>query len=389
MSTLYEAWMGIPKRRRKLMSLLGATTLFLLWLLWRTRSVLYPYLFGLGLAYILSPVVNLLERGGRWLARRRGLGFLRRAARPIAVVLTYLLFVSLLVGFFSLVVPLLGEQARTLWQEAPALWENVSRWGDNIVQQYRLLPPQVQAQIEKSMAELSAQVGEIVRQALEGTAIAISYTISLLLSIFIVPFWSFYLLKDAPQLRRSLLNSLPPTARDDAIHITRLLDGVFSAYLRGQLFLGLTIGLTYYIGLMVLGVNFSALLGLFAGVFELVPNIGPVIGAIPAVLVALTQDPSLALWVIGFAVIVQQIENLFLTPRVLGQSINLHPAVTMVVLVIGSELGGILGLFLAPVMTAMARDIFRYLYFRTAENPLPPPEALARVWSDEPFVLEV
>ena len=389
MSTFYEAWMGIPKRRRKLMSLLGVTILCLLWLLWRTRSVLYPYLFGLGLAYILSPVVNLLERGGRWLARRRGLGFLRRAARPIAVMLTYLLFVSLLVGFFSLVVPLLGEQARTLWQEAPALWENVSRWGDNIVQQYRLLPPQVQAQIEKSMAELSAQVGEIVRQALEGTAIAISYTISLLLSIFIVPFWSFYLLKDAPQLRRSLLNSLPPTARDDALHITRLLDGVFSAYLRGQLFLGLTIGLTYYIGLMVLGVNFSALLGLFAGVFELVPNIGPVIGAIPAVLVALTQDPSLALWVIGFAVIVQQIENLFLTPRVLGQSINLHPAVTMVVLVIGSELGGILGLFLAPVMTAMARDIFRYLYFRTAEHPLPPPEALARVWSDEPFVLEV
>ncbi len=389
MSTLYEAWMAIPRRRRKLLSLLGATALFLLWLLWRTRSVLYPYLFGLGLAYILSPLVNLLERGGRWLARRRGLGFLRRAARPVAVVLTYLLFVSLLVGFFSLVVPLLGEQARTLWQEAPALWEKISRWGDSLVQQYRLLPPQVQAQIEKSMGELSAQVGEIIRQALEGTAIAISYTISLLLSIFIVPFWSFYVLKDAPQLRRSLLNSLPENARQDVLQMARLLDAVFSAYLRGQLFLGLVIGLTYYVGLLLLGVNFSALLGLFAGIFELVPNIGPVIGAIPAVLVALTQDPSLALWTVGFAVIVQQVENLFLTPRVLGQSINLHPAVTMVVLVIGSELGGILGLFIAPVMTAMARDIFRYLYFRTAEQPLPPEEALARVWSEEPFVLEV
>ncbi len=389
MTTLYDAWTRIPKRRRMLFSLLGGTLLLLIWLLWRTRSVLYPYLFGLGLAYILSPMVNALERGGRWLARRRGLGFLRRAARPVAVVLTYIFFVSLLVGFFSLVVPLLGEQARTLWEEAPALWERVSQWGDSIVQQYRLLPPQVQAQIEKSMGELSAQVGEIIRQALEGTAIAISYTISLLLSIFIVPFWSFYVLKDAPQLRRSLLNSLPPAAREDAVQIARLLDGVFSAYLRGQIFLGLTIGMTYYVGLMMLGVNFSALLGLFAGVFELVPNIGPVIGAIPAALVALTQDPSLALWTIVFAAAVQQVENLFLTPRVLGQTINLHPAVTMVVLVIGSELGGIFGLFLAPVMTAMARDLFRYLYFRTAETPLSPAEALRRVWSDKPFVLEV
>ncbi len=389
MTTLYDAWTQIPRRRRKLLALLAVTLLFLFWLLWRTRNVLYPYLFGLGLAYILSPLVNLLERGGLWLARRRGLGFFRGAARPIAVILTYILFVSLLVGFFSLVFPLLGEQARTFWAEAPALWEKISTWGDSLVQQYRLLPPQIQAQIEKSMGELSTQIGEIVRQAVEGTAIAISYTISLLLSIFIVPFWSFYVLKDAPKLRRSLLNSLPKTARQDVLQMARLLDAVFSAYLRGQLFLGLVIGLTYYVGLLFLGVNFSALLGLFAGVFELVPNIGPVIGAVPAILVALTQDPSLALWTAIFAIAVQQVENLFLTPRVLGQTINLHPAVTMVVLVVGSELGGMLGLFLAPVMTAMARDIFRYLYFRTAEEPLPPEKALARVWSEEPFVLEI
>jgi predicted PurR-regulated permease PerM len=115
----------------------------------------------------------------------------------------------------------------------------------------------------------------------------------------------------------------------------------------------------------------------------MIPNIGPTLGAIPAVLVALVQEPVLALWTAIYAFAVQQVENLFVSPRVLGRSVQLHPVIVMVVLVIGSEIGGILGLFLAPVTTAVLRDLFRYVYYRVSEENMPPKAALQKVWQGQ------
>ena len=133
--------------------------------------------------------------------------------------------------------------------------------------------------------------------------------------------------------------------------------------------------------------RFALLLGLLAALFEMLPNIGPVLTGIVSTLIALMQDPVLALWTALFAVGIQQVENLFLTPRVLGRSVKLHPVLIMVVLVIGSELGGLLGLFLSPVITAVLRDLFRYLYYRFGETPASPAEALQLVLGGEEFEL--
>ncbi|MEA3397431.1 MAG: AI-2E family transporter, partial [Chloroflexota bacterium] len=181
------------------------------------------------------------------------------------------------------------------------------------------------------------------------------------------------------------LRSIPIQFRKDVLNIVVLADGIFASYLRGQLLLGTIIGLLSMFGYSLLGVRFAVLLGLISGVFELLPNIGPILGGIPAVLVALTQGPALALWTALLAFGIQQVENLLLTPRVLGRSVKLHPVLVMIVLVIGSEIGGVLGLFLAPVTTAVLRDIFRYLYYRLADSPLAPDAALHKVWEGEPF----
>ncbi len=109
------------------------------------------------------------------------------------------------------------------------------------------------------------------------------------------------------------------------------------------------------------------------------------LGGIPAVLVALIQDPVLALWTALFAFGIQQVENMFLTPRVVGHSVKLHPVVVMVVLIMGSEIGGLAGLFLAPVVTAVLRDLFRYVYYRLEDCPLSPAEALRKVWEVDEF----
>ncbi len=385
----YEWWESIPRQRRGRVMVIVAQFGVLGGILWAARNTLSPYLLGLSLAYLLSPLVSFFERGFTWLARRRRMGFFKKAGRPLSILLVYLLSLALIAGFIALIIPMVKDQAVALWDQREAIWEAISRWGEDALAQYRLLPEQVQAQAEEALTNLSTWVTNTVRQALEGTVVAITYTASLVLAILIIPFWTFFLLKDYDQLKNSTLNMFPVSWRTDILMLLRLVDRTLSSYLRGQLLLGVIIGVTSAIGLTIIGVRFSLLLGIVAGVFELIPNIGPVLGGIPAILIALAQDPTKALITAIFVIAIQQFENIFLTPRVLGESVQIHPAVVMVVLVIGSELGGLLGLFLAPVITALLRDLFKYVYYRLADDPLSPEGALYKVYRGEAFRVEM
>lgn len=389
MSVLIERWLEIPGPRRWRLVLVFLGSVVLGAILWRTRAVLAPFVVGLLLAYLLAPLVKLIERGWRWIGARRRLRIFRRTARPIALVMTYLLVIATLVGFSALVVPLVVQQGQMLWAEREKVWTYLTDLADSAVAQYRLLPPQIQTRIDETLSRFSSQIGTVIQQALSGTAVAISYTVTLVLAVVLIPFWTFYLLLDSDGLKDSLQSSIPGSIREDVFKVLTLVDSVFSSYLRGQLFLGLIIGSLSAIVFSIMGVRFAVFLGLLAGIFELIPNIGPLLGAIPAVLVALTQKPVLALWVAVYAVGIQQVENIFISPRVLGRSVKLHPVIVMVVLVIGSELGGLAGLFLAPVLAAALRDLFRYLYYRSSDEPLAPDAALAKVWHGDRFEIEV
>ncbi len=390
MTSWTETWQTMPPQRRKRWLLLVVAVGVLGAILWRARAVLGPYGFGLALAYLLAPVVRLIERGWRKLAGLHArLGFLARASRPVAIILTYLLLIAVLVGFFSLIVPLVVQQGESLWEQREAVWTYAYGVGEDILAQYRLLPPQVQGQIEEWTGNLVGMVGDVVQQAVEGTAVAISYTFSLVLAIFIIPFWTFYLLLDVRELGQALIQSIPGQFRPDLLKIAQLIDVDVSSYLRGQFIMASIIGTLSAVAFGIMGVRFALLLGLIAGIFEMIPNIGPILGAIPAVLVALTQDPGLALIVVIYAFAIQQFESAFIGPRILGKSVKLHPVLIMVALVIGSEIAGVLGLFLAPVVTAVLRDLFRYVYFRLDDPPSTPEEALQRVWQGGEFDINV
>ncbi len=389
MGILIERWLAIPAVRRRRFVLVSLAVVLLAAIVWRARVVLMPFIVGLGFAYLLAPVVKFIERGWRWIGAWRRLRFFRRSARPVALIVSYLLVIAALVGFSSLIVPLVVQQGQTLWAEREKVWDYVTSLGDDLMVQYQLLPPQVQAQIDETLNRFSSELGTIIQQAVGGTAVAISYTVTLVLAVLLIPFWTFFLLLDSAELARAAQHTIPSLIREDVLKIMRLVDTAFSSYLRGQLFLGLIIGSISAITFSIMGVRFAIFLGLFAGLFELIPNIGPWLGAVPAVLVALTQRPILALWVALYALAIQQIENIFIAPRVLGRSVKLHPVVVMVVLVIGSELGGVIGLFLAPLLTAVLRDIFRYLYYRVSEPEISPDAVLRKVWRTETFDLEL
>jgi predicted PurR-regulated permease PerM len=141
--------------------------------------------------------------------------------------------------------------------------------------------------------------------------------------------------------------------------------------------------------MFIIGVPFAIVLGVIAGMFEILPYIGPILGAIPAILVALVSDPISALWTAIAFFSIQQVENLILVPRIAGESVQLHPAVVMVVLVMGNELGGFLGMIVAVPIAAILRDMFKYAYLRLLDEPLAPEEAMTTVRSGESIRLGI
>jgi predicted PurR-regulated permease PerM len=316
-------------------------------------------------------------------------GLLRRLARTLSIVISYLLLTAVLVGFVALVVPIVARESQQLWEAREGIWDQVTVWADDIVAQYELLPNRVQQQIDDAIRDLGLYVTQIVRQAVQGTVVAVSYTFSIVLAITIIPFWTYFLLRDYDKLRDSMYATLPSGIRADARSLMRLLDRIIGGYLRGQVLLMIVVGVMTAAGMGAIGVQYALVLGVIAGVLEVVPNIGPTLAAVPAILVALTRSPWLALGAAGVARVVQMIENSFIVPRVLGDSVGLHPAVMMVMLVVGAEIAGLPGLILAPILTAVLRDVYRYLAYRFGDEPCTPEEAIYHTIHDETFTLSL
>ncbi len=379
--------LSVPRRKRLMLFVIAAAIVLVV--LWLGRSVLGLYFVGMLLAYVLAPVVNVLQRGLEWVAEKIKFSFLYKHARAWSILLTYLILIAAIAGFVALVVPLIVQESGDLWARRVTIWEEVSSVARSALEQYQLLPTEIQGQIEQALTEASAFLTDVLQQAVQGTMVAITYTTSLVLAISIVPFWTFYLLRDFTEIRAAIKNMIPSIVRPDVRNIVLMFDKIFSAYLRGQIILCVVIGVMTTVVMSALGLEYALLLGIFAGILEVIPNIGPTIAAVPAILLALLQNPLLAVGTAIAANVIQRIENLFIVPRVLGESVDLHPVLMMVMLVVGIEIGGFPGLFLAPILTAMLRDLYRYFYQRFADDPMSPEQALVEVYSDAEFSVEI
>jgi predicted PurR-regulated permease PerM len=197
-------------------------------------------------------------------------------------------------------------------------------------------------------------------------------TLTFLIGFLIIPIWLFYVLNDRSQAAALVDRLLPPRARPDFWNIWGLADEVFSDYIRGQLLLGLAVGTMVGIGLLSLRllkieVPYILLLAIIAGITELIPIIGPIIGAIPGVLIGFFGGEGgvqAGVAVLILYIAVQQLENNLLVPRIIGESVGVHPAILTVILIAMGQVFGLLGVVLAAPLTAIARDLFVYVYRR-------------------------
>jgi predicted PurR-regulated permease PerM len=250
------------------------------------------------------------------------------------------------------------------------------------------IPADWQLTIETNLKNLIDDALNALQTGPVATITTVSGTMSFFLGLVVIPFWLFYVLQDESRVTKGVLQALHPELRPDVQRLATLIANVLSAYVRGQLILCLFVGVLATLALSIIGVPFAPVLGLIAGIFEVLPNIGPFLGAIPAILIAVATDPISAIWVALAFFAIQMIENLILVPRISGQSVKLHPALVMLVLVVGGQLAGLWGMLIAVPVTAIIRDVFLYLYLRLLDDRLSPDEAMARLRSDEIVSME-
>ncbi len=371
---MLEQWRSWSRRQRLRFLFDSAVALLALLVLYRVRAALAPFIVGLIGAYLLLPAVNWLQRHFPRFLRERAIG------RGIAILLVYLVVLALVVGFFALIVPVIVRQVTQLVANREQIAAALLSWAADLRAWYLgTFPETVRTAIEGQLRTLGDQIVRALQQGIVGGILVVRNVVALILGYLVVPVWLFFLLLDSRHYRRSLIDLIPEGMRPDLFSILRIADDVLGAYIRGQLLVAGIVGLLSAVALSLLGVDFALLLGVIVFVGDLIPTLGPILATIPTVIIAALERPILGLWALLALVGVQQLESIFFGPRVVGSIVRLTPAVIIVLLVIGSQLWGFVGLIIVVPLFALLRDLVRYVNWRTVPEQYPPEEALRRV----------
>jgi predicted PurR-regulated permease PerM len=349
--------------------------------LWLARSALPVFAIAIALAFLLDPPVTALHRRG--------------VPRVAGILLVYVAVVAAVIGLGWLLLPPLFDQLRRFLEQLPTLAAQFVAWEQTLVDWLFSLPlPEPIRDALDSIIESGQQAVVTLLEAIVGPLLSlIARAAGFVFGLVVVPVWLLYVLKDRERLPDGILGLLPAGWRPDASHAMGLTTSVIGRWIRGQLLLGAVIFVATLVGLLVLSAigfrefaDFAVLLALVAGVLELVPIIGPIIAAVPAVLIGASISPAAALAAVALYTVVQQLENHLLVPKVMGDAVDLHPALVIFSLIVGASLFGLWGAILATPVVALGRDMYRYAFrrleggapddalaFASHSRPIPPP----------------
>lgn len=363
MSEPVHRW-GAATKRIVIVSIL----ILLALILYRFRIVIPPLMIALLLAFILDPIADFLTDRAR-------------LSRGVATALVFIVLIVAGLGVMAAPVTAVPSIQRAVLSAQIDFTRIITDTGAFFERPLEIRGYSLD--LSSVYEELSAMLSRFVGSVAQGT-------LDLAFSIASGAFWlvfilmaAFYLVKDADRIIEQLDILAPPGYRDDFVRLRRQITVAWNAFLRGQLLLGSALAGITTIACLVIGLPYAWLMGLLAGVMEFVPNIGPIIAMVPAVLVALFQGSSFlpmsnfwfAVLVAGLYIVIQQIEGNLLLPRILGRSLNLHPLLVLIGIIVGGSMAGILGMLLAAPVLATLRIVGRYVFCRLYDHdPFVEPE---------------
>jgi predicted PurR-regulated permease PerM len=327
------------------------------WLLYRFNQVIFILLIALVIGTVIRPAVVWLHQ--------RGL------PRMAGVILVYLLLLILLAGFLLLVFPLIVEQGATIAAAVPGYYQNLREWMVNypnqlMVRLSEFLPATLPSLNPRAAQQTGQEVMASAGQALGYVTLAAKVIFIGIVILVLAYYWTL----DGPRTIQSFLLLIPQDRRESISELISAMETKVGFYIAGQGLLCLVIGIMALLAYLLIGLPNALVLALIAGVLEAVPMVGPLLGAIPAALVALSIAPDKLVWVIVATVVIQQLENSLLVPRVMRKAVGVNPFVTLLALFAFSSLFGIAGALMAIPLAAMIQLLLdRFVFHPAAMEP--------------------
>ncbi|GGH29376.1 AI-2E family transporter [Paenibacillus segetis] len=330
--------------------LLGLVILYFVWLIRPMLGLVYgflkaifaPFVIAMIISYVLNPVVRMLVG--------------RKVPRTIAVLLIYAVFLVSLSVILMNVIPMFIEQLEELGEHLPELTihtQQVLNRFDNSA-----LPGSIRMGMNNWFYQFEHRLAGGITSFLDN----IGTTIGVVFDAFIIPFLIFYMLKDFEAFERLIFQYLPRTHRKSIVTLLKEIDEALGNYVRGQLLVCVIIGVLAYIGYMIIGMQFALLLAGFVALCNIIPYLGPFLGAAPGLIMATTISWKMVLLVALVNTICQFVESNIISPQVVGKSLNLHPMLIIFALLMGGEIAGIVGLILAVPFFAVGKVVIQHFY---------------------------
>lgn len=329
------------------LAIAGLLTIFLYY----SRRVVIPFFIAFSLAYLLDPLVDRMEK---W-----------KLSRTLSVVSLMGAFFASMLGAGLLVFPMLRLQAENLAKNLPGYIDVVENWLRPVLEKVVGLD---QMKIQDLLNEGIARFGELPLKVL---AFVSSFLWDSLANLFdmilmaanlvIIPVVMFYLLRDYDKIIEKILALIPPRLKEDIVDTVSEVDQVLANFVRGQLMVAFLMGSLYSIGLYAVGTPMSLFIGFLAGLANLVPYLGIIVGFVPAAVLTYLQVQEWVpiFWVMGVFGVVQMLEGMVITPRILGENIGLHPVAVIFAVLLGGELFGLTGIIIGVPAAAVLNVLLR------------------------------
>jgi predicted PurR-regulated permease PerM len=334
-------------------TLVLVSVMFFFWLFYRFYQVVFLLFIAVVVGTVIRPLVNWLNQRG--------------IPRIAGVILVYLLLLLLLAGFLWLLFPLIFEQGSTLAREVPGYYQSLRAGmlkdsNQLLVRLGQLIP----ATLPGLNAGIAPQTGEEVVASAEQVLGYILLTAQVIFTAIVILVLTLYWAIDGPRLIKSCLLLVPQDQRDSIGELVSAMESRIGFFIAGQGVLCLVIGIMALISYTLIGLPNALVLALVAGVMEAVPLIGPLLGAVAAALVALSIGPDRLIWVIIATVVIQQLENSLLVPRIMKKAVGVNPFVTLLALFAFSTLFGLAGALMAIPIAAMIQLVLNHFVFQQA-----------------------
>ena len=337
-----------------------------LWVFYSLRSILLLLIICVFFCYMIAPIVNLFQQPLYLWSREIKL------PRGVAILLVYLIIAAILFASIELILPLLGQQLTSLGKTLPEYISKGSASANRTLQNVNSVLDRLRlpSGYRDQVLKLTSDVVESAFTWASDAATAVLGYVVYLPWLILVPILSFFMLKDAEQFAKNLVD-LMPTQRLQRRANRLLIDAsqTLAAYIRAQFTGCIVVGLLATAGFAIIGVPYAIVLGFAAGVLEFIPLVGPLIAMLIATSLGLTTSVSSALIVLSYLLVLRTAEDYIIYPRIIGHGIKIHPLLVIVAILCGAQLDGVVGVFLAvPVVGLFMVGYHHYVAYRRTMN---------------------